>query len=74
MVRTDSWKYVYDPLGDTDELYNLINDPHELYNLAPNHHYREVVNDMKVTLLDWSIKSEDPVPVPHPIVKYQDNS
>ncbi len=30
MVRTPEWKYVHDPMGDMDELYDLVNDPWEL--------------------------------------------
>ena len=29
MVRTDSWKYVYNPYSE-DELYDMKSDPHEL--------------------------------------------
>ncbi|MCC6310024.1 MAG: sulfatase-like hydrolase/transferase [Trueperaceae bacterium] len=34
MVRTARWKYVTDPLGDLDELYDLVADPLEHRNLA----------------------------------------
>jgi len=34
MVRSAGWKYVHDPRGDLDELYDMINDPLELSNRA----------------------------------------
>ena len=34
MVRTAGWKYVHDPMGDLDELYDLAADPWELTNVA----------------------------------------
>ena len=34
MVRTQAWKYVHDPMGDGDALYDLVNDPHEFLNVV----------------------------------------
>ncbi|MBN1582995.1 MAG: sulfatase-like hydrolase/transferase [Anaerolineae bacterium] len=66
MVRTREWKYVHDPMGDCDELYDLANDPWELENTIDNPDHGEVIADMRLRLLDWSIRSEDSSPVPLP--------
>ena len=66
MVRTRNWKYVHDPMGDLDELYDLVNDPWELENVAANPAHRDVMADMRLRLADWSIRTEDAKPVPLP--------
>lgn len=66
MVRTRKWKYVHDPMGDRDELYDLVNDPWELKNVIDDPVNRDVVEEMRLRLLDWSIKTEDARPVPLP--------
>lgn len=66
MVRTAAWKYVRDPMGDRDELYDLVNDPWELHNVATNPDHRDVVADLQLKLADWSIETEDARPVPMP--------
>jgi choline-sulfatase len=66
MVRTREWKYVHDPMGDLDELYDLVDDPWELQNVAADPTYRDVLADMRVRLMDWSIETEDGQPVPLP--------
>jgi len=58
MVRTHSWKYVHDPLGDKDELYDLENDPGELSNICDEIRYKDVVAEMQRRLMDWSIQNE----------------
>jgi arylsulfatase A-like enzyme len=68
MVRTHRWKYVYDPLDPdgVEELYDCESDPHELTNLAssgdPTH--RGARARLRDLLVDWSLSTEDPVPVP----------
>jgi arylsulfatase A-like enzyme len=64
MVRSREWKYVHDPMGDIDELYDLRQDPWELYNVAEEPAYQDVVHAMRLRLLDWSIGTEDARPVP----------
>ena len=64
MVRTRHWKYVHDPMGDVDELYDLQTDPWELANVAADR--PEVVAQMALRLADWSIATEDAQPVPLP--------
>jgi choline-sulfatase len=66
MVRTREWKYVHDPMGDRDELYDLVNDPWELVNAIDDPANREVVSALRLRLLDWSIQTEDARPVPLP--------
>ena len=55
MVRDQRWKYVHDPLGDRDELYDLANDPWELLNLAANSHFQDVVRIMHNRFDGWSL-------------------
>jgi arylsulfatase A-like enzyme len=71
MVRTQRWKLVYDPgdplapeRGRNEELYDLAADPWELTNLAGRPEHAGALNELKGRLLDWSIGTEDPQPVP----------
>jgi hypothetical protein len=66
MVRTRRWKYVYDPLGDLDELYDLADDPGELINVAARAENRSIIDEMRGHLADWMICTEDAIPVPLP--------
>jgi arylsulfatase A-like enzyme len=68
MVRTHKWKYVHDPMGDIDELYDLVKDPWELINVAGIPEHKAIIADLQRQLADWSIKTEDgkPVPLPDP--------
>ncbi|MGA1200009.1 MAG: sulfatase [Candidatus Latescibacterota bacterium] len=66
MVRTKTWKYVHDPMGDKDELYDLANDPWELYNVIDDATHINVLADLRLKLADWSIETEDAKPVPLP--------
>jgi arylsulfatase A-like enzyme len=66
MIRTKAWKYVHDPMGDLDELYDLDRDPWELENVVDRAEHRTRVAELKSKLLDWSIMTEDARPVPLP--------
>ena len=66
MVRTREWKYVHDPMGDKDELYDLINDPWELCNIIDKDENKFIVQEMKQRLTDWSMMTEDSKPIPLP--------
>lgn len=66
MVRTANWKYVHDPMGDEDELYDLQSDPWELRNLVDGSEDRQVVAGLQQLLLGWSIATEDGQRVPLP--------
>jgi arylsulfatase A-like enzyme len=68
MVRTREWKYVHDPMGDLDELYDLVRDPWELENVIGDPAHGDVVAEMRLRLLDWSLRTEDASPVPLPDV------
>ncbi|MEZ4634370.1 MAG: sulfatase-like hydrolase/transferase [Caldilineaceae bacterium] len=70
MVRTPHWKYVHDPMGDLDELYDLVNDPWELTNVAADLAHAPVIAEMRGHLADWSINTEDSPPVPLPEAVY----
>ncbi len=66
MVRTPAWKYVHDPMGDRDELYDLVQDPWELANVFSHPASRDVLADLRLALADWSVRTEDAAPVPLP--------
>ena len=66
MVRTREWKYVHDPMGDRDELYDLVADPNELVNVIDEEQHRDALAAMRLRLADWSIDTEDGQPVPLP--------
>jgi arylsulfatase A-like enzyme len=66
MARTRRWKYVHDPMGDQDELYDLVADPWELYNVVHEAAHRDAREEMRLRLADWSIATEDGRPVPLP--------
>lgn len=66
MARTRHWKYVHDPMGDCDELYDLVRDPGELFNVARESACEDALADMRLRLADWSIATEDSRPVPLP--------
>ena len=70
MVRTREWKYVHDPTGDIDELYDLANDPLGQANVAADPGYRDVLADLQRRLADWSIDTEDARPVPLPATSH----
>jgi arylsulfatase A-like enzyme len=66
MVRTRQWKYVHDPMGDKDELYDLERDPWEQYNRIDDAALAGIVADLRLRLLDWCASTEDSSPVPLP--------
>ncbi len=85
MVRTQSWKYVTDPMAEPigattdsgahpeDELYDLKSDPWELRNVAADGKNAGVVSKMRALLADWMVRTEDfhPVPLPRTIGREQ---
>ena len=66
MVRTHEWKYVHDPMGDKDELYDLVKDPWELRNVVDDSENKDVLAELRLRLLNWSIQTEDSRPIPLP--------
>ncbi len=63
MARTRQWKYVHNPMGDLDELYDLTVDPAELTNVAGDARYAAALAEMRLRLADWSIHTEDALAV-----------
>lgn len=66
MVRTRRHKYVTDPMGDIDELYDLELDPHETTNLARRPGHEDLIAELRQRLLAWAVMTEDARPVPLP--------
>jgi len=60
MVRTDRYKYVYNP-PDTDELYDLDRDPDELHNVIDNPQYAAVRSRLRTELADWMERTDDTI-------------
>lgn len=63
MVRKGDWKLVMDQNGQ-GELYNLKKDPAEVDNLFDNEKNITEQADLLKELLTWSIRLQDPLPVP----------
>ena len=61
MCRMGEWKYVY-RLYEKDELYNLKADPSELNNVIDCQEYKDLINNMKLRILDWMVETGDIVP------------
>lgn len=58
MVRTDRYKYVYNP-PDIDELYDLAEDPAELHNRIDNPAYTPVKHALQDAMLGWMERTDD---------------
>ncbi|WP_083690032.1 sulfatase [Colwellia sp. UCD-KL20] len=46
-------------LRPAEELYDIIKDPEEVHNLAGNPDYKNIVDDMHKTLMDWEKETGD---------------
>jgi arylsulfatase A-like enzyme len=64
MVRMDQFKYIYDPMDETDELYDLDADPRELCNVARDPRYAGARARLRDRLLAWSIATAGGRPTP----------
>jgi arylsulfatase A-like enzyme len=60
MVRTWSWKYIYNPCFE-DELYDVASDPGELNNVAGELGYAHVLRRMKARLVRWLARTHDTI-------------
>jgi arylsulfatase A-like enzyme len=60
MVRTAEAKLVYSPHG-MDELYDLDADPAELVNRSDDPSFRAVRTDLEQRLIDWMVRTDDPL-------------
>lgn len=60
MVRTKSWKYIYNPCSH-DELYDMASDPFELNNVANQLAYKHVLRRMKDRLVRWLRRTDDTI-------------
>lgn len=63
MLRRDSWKLIFDMQGE-GQLYDLEVDPVELSNLYGTAEVAEVEHALLAELLAWSLRAEDPLPLP----------
>lgn len=50
MIRTKAWKYVWN-LTDTDELYDMLNDPNEITNCIASASLHDIVQELRLELL-----------------------
>jgi arylsulfatase A-like enzyme len=68
MVRKGDWKLVYDMQGK-GELYNLVKDPAEVKNLFADKNYSGKRMELLQDMLTWELRTQDPLPMPHPTKK-----
>jgi len=59
-IRTMGNRYVWYGNGE-EELYDLINDPGETKNLSKDEKYKALKMELKMRLLEWNAKSENPI-------------
>jgi arylsulfatase A-like enzyme len=67
-VRKGDWKLVYDMQGK-GELYNLVKDPAEVKNLFADKNYSGKRMELLQDMLTWELRTQDPLPMPHPTKK-----
>jgi arylsulfatase A-like enzyme len=63
MLRKSDWKLVFDMQGH-GQLHNLAHDPAELENLYDHPECTDVQRDMVAELLAWTLRVQDPLPLP----------
>ncbi len=63
MLRKGEWKLVFDMQGH-GQLYDLARDPAELRNLYDHPECVEVQREMVAELLAWTLRAQDPLPLP----------
>jgi arylsulfatase len=67
MTRDKRYKYVYYTKGGYlktggEELFDLEKDPHEFTNLALRPEAKEILERMRMKMLEWKLYSNDPLP------------
>jgi hypothetical protein len=60
MLRDRRYKYIWYVTGE-EELYDLEEDPQEWHNLAGRPDCEDVKTGMKLRLLEWNARTEDPL-------------
>ena len=73
MIRKGKWKLDYDMQG-RGQLYNLAEDPVELNNLYGSPETAEIERDLLADLLAWSMRADDPLPLPNGRYKMKTDS
>ncbi len=63
MLRKGDWKLAFDMQG-TGQLYDLSKDPAELENLYDRPELADVQREMLADLLAWTLRAQDPLPLP----------
>jgi arylsulfatase A-like enzyme len=63
MVRKGHWKLIVDQ-DMKGQLFNVQKDPYELVNLYNEDKYKDIKTGMLETMVNWMLKSEDPLPLP----------
>jgi len=61
MVRTEEYKLIVYPKVPVLRLYDIKSDPQEMNDLASNPEYQEVLEELKVILVDQQLKLDDPL-------------
>lgn len=64
-LRKGDWKLVYDMQGHGN-LYNLAEDPAAINDLFDDKKYTEKKAELLEDLIAWELRSQDPMPYPHP--------
>ncbi|MBU2881489.1 sulfatase-like hydrolase/transferase [Psychrosphaera sp. B3R10] len=72
MVRTDDFKYIYYPMINETQLFDLQNDPEELVNVATNPKYTKQLVEMQSKLKELMTKYNDPVVLDSPKRSYSE--
>lgn len=52
-ILTKQWKFIWFPVKDTYQLFNMIDDPNEMENLYDDEKYAAVIHEMKHKLIGY---------------------
>lgn len=56
----------FQPTRPAEELYDVVNDPHQINNLASNPVYDKIKAELRETLYNWMLETNDPGLIPEP--------